>query len=443
MAEKKRYAIVGTGSRAGMYVNALTNTYRDHAQLVALCDTSMTRMKYHANRIIENHKHPPVPMYLAEKFDQMVKEQKPDVVITTTVDCFHDVYITRAMELGCDAITEKPMTTDADKAKKIFAAIEKTGRKLRVTHNYRYSTYATALREQIMKGAIGTPKLIEFSWVLDTRHGADYFRRWHREMDKSGGLLIHKASHHFDLANWWIQSRPKRVFASAELKFYGKENAKKRGKEYSYTRYTGVPEAKEDPFALFLDKDPGLKALYLDAEMETGYLRDRNVFNDGPGAPPITIYDTHAVNVDYKNGVTMSYALVAYSPWEGLRVAITGDKGRIELYDKHGSHIMRGQSDEELALEQARANVQSLKLFPMFGVPKEIKVPEAKGGHGGGDPVMLDQIFLPNAPADPFGRAATHIDGAASVLIGAAGNKSIATGQPIICDELLKLPETA
>jgi predicted dehydrogenase len=435
VAEKKRYAIVGTGSRAGMYVNALTNTYRDHATLVAFCDTSMTRMKWHVNRVVETWKHPPVPMYTADKFDQMVKETKPDVVITTTVDCFHDVYITRAMELGCDAITEKPMTTDADKAKRIFDAIEKTGRKLRVTHNYRYSTYATAVREQIMQGAIGEPLAVDFTWVLDTRHGADYFRRWHREMDKSGGLLIHKASHHFDLVNWWIQARPKRVFASAALKFYGKENAKKRGKEYSYTRYTGVPEAKDDPFAIFLDKDPNMRGLYLEAEMETGYIRDRNVFGE-----PITIYDTHAVAVDYDNGVTMNYSLVAYSPWEGLRVAVTGTKGRIELYDKHGSHIMRGQSDEELATEQARANKQSLTLFPMFGVPKEIKVPEAKGGHGGGDPVMLDQIFLPNPPADPFGRAATHIDGAAAVLVGAAGNKSAATGQPINVDDLLKLP---
>jgi predicted dehydrogenase len=438
VAEKKRYAIVGTGSRATMWVDALTKNYRDHTALVALCDTSMTRMKWHSNRIIDGLKHPPVPMYLAEKFDQMMKETKPDVVITTTVDCFHSDYIVRAMNLGCDAITEKPMTTDADKARQIFDAIEKTGQKLRVAHNYRYSSYATAMREQIIKGVIGAPLAVDFSWVLDTRHGADYFRRWHREMDKSGGLLIHKASHHFDLVNWWLQARPKRVFASAELKFYGKENARKRGQTYAYNRYTGEPEAKNDPFALFLDKDPALKGLYLDAEMETGYLRDRNVFGE-----PITIYDTHAVAVDFSNGVKMNYSLIAYSPWEGLRVAITGTKGRLELYDKHGSHIMRGQSDEELALEQARANQQSLKLFPMFGVPHEIEVPQAKGGHGGGDPVMLDQIFLPTPPADPFGRAATHIDGAASVLVGASANKSIATGQAVMCDDLLKLPEKA
>ena len=438
MAERKRYAIVGTGSRAGMYVRALTETYRDHGQLVALCDTSMTRMKYHANRIIEGHKHPPVPMYLAERFDQMVKEQKPDTIIVTTVDAFHDEYITRAMALGCDAITEKPMTTDAEKARKIFDAIEKHGRKLRVTHNYRYSTYATALREQIMKGVIGTPLSVDFSWVLDTSHGADYFRRWHRLMDMSGGLLIHKASHHFDLVNWWIQARPKRVFASGELKFYGKKNAEERGEKYAYRRYTGVPEAKDDPFALFLDKSASLKALYLDAEMETGYLRDRNVFNED-----ITIYDTHALTCDYSNGVTMGYSLIAYSPWEGFRVAITGTKGRLELYDKHGSHIMRGQSDEELAREEANKREQTLRLFPMFGYGKDIEVPQAKGGHGGGDPRMLDQIFLPEPPEDPFGRAATHIDGAASVLVGAAGNKSIATGQPVMIDDLLKLPPIA
>ncbi|MEO6436844.1 MAG: Gfo/Idh/MocA family oxidoreductase [Tepidisphaeraceae bacterium] len=440
---KKRYAIVGTGGRATMYADALTRNFREHAQLVAFCDTSMTRMKWHNARVIDRLKHPPVPMYLADKleggkFDQMVKETKPDAVIVTTVDCFHSDYIVRAMELGCDAITEKPMTTDATKANQIFDAIARTGKKLRVAHNYRYATHATAMRELVINGAVGTPTQVDFSWVLDTRHGADYFRRWHREMDKSGGLLIHKASHHFDLVNWWIQARPKRVFASGGLKFYGKENAKKRGQEYAYTRYTGVPEAKGDPFALFLDSDPTLKALYLDAEMETGYIRDRNVFGE-----PITIYDTHALAVDYDNGVVMNYSLVAYSPWEGFRVAITGTKGRIELYDKHGSHIIAGQSDDELAREQARGHAQELKHFPMFGVPRVVEVPKASGGHGGGDPVLLEQIFSPTPPPDPFGRAASHLDGAAAVLIGAAGNLSIKSGQPVNIDDLLKLPAIA
>ncbi len=221
---KKRYALIGTGSRAGMYVRAITDTYRDSAQLVALSDLSRTRMEYYANAM-----EPPVPLYLAADFDQMIRETKPDTVIVTTMDCTHHQYIVRAMELGCDVISEKPMTTDADKLRAIFDAIDRTGRSLRVTFNYRYAPAYTALRDQIMKGVIGRPLTVDFSWLLDTSHGADYFRRWHREKQNSGGLMVHKATHHFDLVNWWINSYPSTVFALGKLAFYGQANAEARG----------------------------------------------------------------------------------------------------------------------------------------------------------------------------------------------------------------------
>ena len=85
-------------------------------------------------------------------------------------------------------------------------------RTLRVTFNYRYAPLATKVRELIMQGVVGRPLHVNFQWVLDTYHGADYFRRWHREKDKSGGLLVHKATHHFDIINWWIQSVPADVY---------------------------------------------------------------------------------------------------------------------------------------------------------------------------------------------------------------------------------------
>jgi predicted dehydrogenase len=61
---------------------------------------------------------------------------------------------------------------------------------------------ASKVRELMMQGIVGRPLSVSFSWMLDTSHGADYFRRWHREKDKSGGLLVHKATHHFDIINW-------------------------------------------------------------------------------------------------------------------------------------------------------------------------------------------------------------------------------------------------
>ena len=432
---RKRFAIVGTGGRSVMFIDAAAKTYKEYAELVGFCDISQTRMDHWNRHVVEKLSGSAVPTYHADDFDRMVRETKPDTVIVTTMDALHHKYIIRALELGCDAITEKPMTIDAEKAKAIFDAVDRTGGKVTVTFNYRYAPHSTMLRQVIMEGHIGRPLLVDFMWTLDTSHGADYFRRWHREKDKSGGLLVHKATHHFDLVNFWIASTPKKVFAMGDLKFYGRQNARERGEERPYDRYTGVKEAEGDPFAMSLDRD-GLRQLYLDAEKDSGYVRDRNVFGDN-----ISIEDTMGVLATYRNGVQLNYSLVAYSPWEGLRVAITGTKGRVELYDRHGSHIIKGQSDDELAAEQAKQHVQEMTLFPMFGVPRKLEIPKAKGGHGGGDTRILDQLFLPNPPADTFNRGASHIDGAASILLGVAANESIATGKLIDVDDLLKLPE--
>lgn len=439
MSQRKRYAVVGTGGRARFFIDAMCDKERfyEYAQLVGLCDISSIRMDIHNQRIQNELGYESVPMYVADDFDRMIEETKPDIVIVTTMDCWHHKYIVRAMELGCDVVSEKPMTIDAEKAKAIFDGIERTGKKLRVTFNYRYQAGVTKLREYIMNGVIGVPKAVDFSWLLDTSHGADYFRRWHREKDKSGGLLVHKATHHFDLVNWWIDSYPQRVFCMGELKFYGKDNAAARGEFYDYDRYTGNEEkAKNDPFALFLKSDEKHRDLYIDGEADSGYIRDRNVFGDN-----FDIEDTMAVMCKYRNGVIMNYSLIAYTPWEGYHVWITGDKGRIEYYDKHGSHIIRGQSDEELAKAQGEGHVICMKVFPMFGVPYEVEIPVAEGSHGGGDKVLLEQIFLPNPPKDPFNRAASHIDGAASIMMGICANRSIETGLPIDVDDMFKLPK--
>src|SRR5262245_4877908 len=416
---RRRYAIVGTGARAGMYVDAITATYRDTAELVALCDPSATRMEWH-NRRLRAAGGEPRPTYRAGDFDRMLAETRPDTVIVTTVDATHHLYIARAMELGCDVITEKPMTTDADKMRAIFDVIRRTGRSLRVAFNSRYAPAYTVLRRLMMEGVVGRPRCVDFSWLLDTRHGADYFRRWHRERENSGGLLVHKATHHFDLVNWWIDSYPQEVFAFGALAFYGRQAAEGRGESYRYARYTGSPEARSDPFALFLDQSEALRGLYLEAEAESGYVRDRNVFGE-----PITIEDTLTVTARYHGGALLSYCLIAYSPWEGLRVAITGDRGRVEMdIAENVTHLL---GDAERARAQASKGAfkeAAIRVCPMFGATYEVDVPAGQGGHGGADPVMLEQLFSPAPPPDPYRRAASHLDGAASLLMGFAANES-------------------
>jgi predicted dehydrogenase len=424
----KRYAIVGTGGRSRMYWQALSARYAGTAKLVGICDVNQARMDYVNRMLRELYDAEPVPTYRFDQFDRMIHECTPDVVIVTTIDRTHHTYIARAMELGCDVISEKPMTIDEVRCQAILDAIQRTGRTLRVTFNYRYAPHSSKVREVIASGVIGDIFSVHFEWLLDVRHGADYFRRWHRDKRNSGGLLVHKATHHFDLINFWMGTQPKTVYAMGDLNFYGRENAEKRGVTRFYSRAHGSAQAVDDPFALHMEDNPRLKAMYLDAEHEDGYYRDQSVFGDG-----ISIEDTMGVMVRYKNGAIMTYSLNAYLPWEGFRVALNGSQGRLQVLVVEGSYINAG---EESAAEGA-ARTRRITVFPMHGEPYDVEIPEAVGGHGGGDSVMLEDIFG-SPPEDPLNRAASHVDGAMSILVGIAANISMRTGRPVHVGDLVR-----
>lgn len=428
---KKRYAQVGVGGRARMYYEAIAESFNETAELVAFCDVNQTRMDY-ANSVLEGelnyHK---VPTYKSEDFEKMILETKPDYVIVTSVDRTHHRYIIKAMEMGCDVISEKPMTVDEVKCQEIIDCIERTGKNLRVTFNYRYAPHNTKVRDLIMKGTIGKVTQVHFEWMLNTSHGADYFRRWHRDKRNSGGLLVHKSTHHFDLVNFWLDTYPTKVFALGGLKFYGRENAEERGVTKFYNRGTDNPAAKGDPFALDLRDGGNLENLYLNAEHEDGYMRDLSVFGDF-----ISIEDTMNVVVQYASGAQLSYSLNAYSAREGFRVTFTGTNGRIELDVAEEVYINAGgDADKEGCLKHKSITVQNL-----FGKRYEVEIEEGEGGHGGGDKVLLNDIFG-TPDEDPYKRAAGYEDGAMSILTGISANKSIASGVAVNPLTLVDLPK--
>lgn len=250
MAKKTRYVQVGAGSRARFFYCPIADRFSETSEITAFCDINRTRMEYAQKYLMEKYNYPKVDLYDADEFDKMIEEQKPDCVIVTSIDRTHHKYIIRAMELGCDVVSEKPMTVDNVKCQEILDTAKRTGRKLRVTFNYRYAPHNSKIRELIMNDTIGDVKQVHFEWFLNTSHGADYFRRWHRDKRNSGGLLVHKSTHHFDLVNFWLGTKPKQVFAYGDLMFYGRENAENRGVTKFYTRVHGSENAKGDPLHL-------------------------------------------------------------------------------------------------------------------------------------------------------------------------------------------------
>lgn len=434
MSNKKRYAIVGTGARATMYRDALVNTFAHRCELLALCDKNPLRLE-----AFQPNPENPLPGYAPEDFERMIREHSIDEVIVTTMDSTHHDFICRAMETGADVISEKPMTTTPEKCQQILDTIDRTHRTLRVTFNYRYAPRNSKVKEVLQSGAIGEVISVHFEWLLDTKHGADYFRRWHRNKINSGGLMVHKSTHHFDLVNWWLSSVPETVFALGGLRFYGADNAIRRGESITYRRATGSPEATNDPFALDLSQDPELKKLYLDCESADGYHRDLNVFGHG-----IDIEDDVAVTVRYHNQTTLSYHLTAFSPCEGYRVAFNGTEGRLELHVIESTYVS-GKSDDHNfsknvkgAANHAVEEPTTLTLQKHWQKPVQLEIDQKNvGGHGGADTLMLRDLFEPEQINDLLGRAAAHRDGALSILTGIAANQSMKTGQAIAVSKLL------
>ncbi len=108
-----------------------------------------------------------------------------------------------------------------------------------------------------MSGVIGDVMSVDFQWLLNTHHGADYFRRWHGNKANSGGLMVHKATHHFDLVNWWLSALPVSVHANGKREFYTPEMARRIGLQGPHSAATPAPRKPRAVFELNLAASPG------------------------------------------------------------------------------------------------------------------------------------------------------------------------------------------
>jgi predicted dehydrogenase len=432
---RKRFAIVGVGSRSRMYLDAIARSFPDNNELVAVCDTNPGRLALAARTAVAAGAKAP-RTYLAGDFDRMLRESRPQALIVTSPDATHDEYIVRALDADVEVITEKPLTTTAAKAQRILDACARHGKHLRVLFNYRYSPPRTQVKELLMSNEIGDILSVDFHWLLNTRHGADYFRRWHSHKAISGGLMVHKATHHFDLVNWWLGAQPTEVHALGKREFYTPAMAQRLGLKGPHERCRTCAEKDLCTFYLDLAADPGFKELYLENEHHDGYYRDQCVWRG-----EIDIEDTMNVMVRYNTGTTLSYSLNAFNAWEGYLIAFNGTKGRLE----HQLVEQGTVAGATVTQDNRRADVVHTRVIPLRDAPREIEPWSGAGEHGGGDTVMLEEVFA-SAPPDKYKRASDERSGAYSCLIGIAADRCFETSERVRIGDLvsgLSAPEVA
>jgi predicted dehydrogenase len=427
--KKAKLALVGTGHRgSGFWGASIIKSFADVTEFVGLCDINPGRLAYVKDAMKVN-----CPTFT--DFKQMLRETKPDYVIVTTVDAEHDEQIVTALEMGCDVITEKPMTTDEIKCKRILEAEKRTGRKVIVAFNYRHSVHAMQLKELLAKDRIGKVTSVDFNWYLNVFHGADYFRRWHGRMKRSGSLWVHKATHHFDLLNWWLNSEPVEVSAYGTLEHYGRNNS------FRGTKCRGCEHKDKCQFYWDITKDERLTNLYAKNEQHDGYIRDGCVWSK-----EIDIYDKMSAQILYANGVTVNYSLTTYSPYEGWQIAFNGMKGRMETWEDI-PYLQKSADDQANRHAMEMSNIDDAipgefrEIMVMDNFEKTYEIyttPKIKGGHGGGDIRMQRRIFIDKTDNPHHVMAGTR-EGAMSILIGIAARKSIELKRPVKISELTDL----
>lgn len=426
--QKKRYVVCGVSTRAiYTYIKNMCSSFKQSTELVGMLD--IDPLRFSVCREINPDMPENIPCYKPEEFDKMIRETRPDAVIVTSMDCTHATYIIQALEHDLDVITEKPMCTSYEDCLRILEAEKNSRGKVTCTFNYRYSPAHRLIKEMLLEGKVGRVTHVDLNWYIDIRHGSSYFNRWNRLRKNSGSLSIHKSTHHFDLINWWLDDVPCDVDAFGALNYYGPDGplnpSRKDGRICSeceermdcryYSRWASrnsVVEIKDDHLGGFDGKNGSLF---------TNYKPDMCIFDS-----EIDIYDTYVVNVRYKSGALLNYSANFSTPYEGYRLAINGTLGRIET---ESWNLYR----QCYPLEYERQHPY-VDYYPLFGSRLRMSLPDASGGHGGGDPLILEDIFLGTDRRREYRILADSSDALKSIAIGDAVWHSITEERRIHLD---------
>jgi predicted dehydrogenase len=190
------YGIVGLGqvSIKG-HLPELLNI--PEAEIAALCDVS-DEARAQAARLVPGAK-------TYDDFEAMLQEEKIEAVLIATPNWLHKEQAIRAFQAGKHVFLEKPVGVDLEECDAVLEAWSQSGRLLQVGHELRHAGLMRTMREKIDEGLIGRVQMIvlqEFRFPL--------LPGW-RQTGKTGGVMLEKNSHFFDLFNWLAAAPPRRV----------------------------------------------------------------------------------------------------------------------------------------------------------------------------------------------------------------------------------------
>ena len=401
---KLKVGIVGAGGR-GILSFGKEIVTRNDAQVVALCDPNPGRMELAAKELGFNPK-------FHTSVKDMTAAEKLDAVVITSPDFCHESNAVDALDSGANVLIDKPLSTTVKGCQNIIGAAERAGKVIMMGFNLRHHAVLKKLKKLVSEGVLGRIFLIENREFYSG--GRTYMSRWNRLYAKSGGLWVHKGSHDFDIFNWLLDfPKPVKVSAFAGVDVLNPQHIPFEvkpdvpvGPTCHQCRYGEIcPD-------IFRDEDVR-KSLWGDrAAGVDGYSRDLCMYTSDKDT-----HDNGIAIVEYENGVKASHLECFVTPISDRLYTLVGDLGQAEVSLEKRIITVHSRWGQEVTTHY---------------------IPEAKGGHGGADPMLIDSFFRVLKGEEKNTSTIEH--GLWSTAIGQAAEISRREERTVKIAELFQLP---
>jgi predicted dehydrogenase len=218
--DKVRVGVIGLGM--GRHHVAGYQTH-PQAEVVAVSDLNEELLKEMGEKYQVSRR------YL--KAEEMLKEEKLDVVSVATPNKFHRELTIAAFRSGAHVLCEKPMAMSAAEGREMLDAAGKTGKRLMINFSYRFTEQSMALKAQVDSGILGDIYFARTIW--HRRRGLPGLGGWFGIKALSGGgPLIDLGVHRLDLA-LWLMGYPKPTWVMGNTyNHLATEIAGKQGKNF-------------------------------------------------------------------------------------------------------------------------------------------------------------------------------------------------------------------
>ena len=219
-ARRLRYAIVGTGMMGIEHIQAISSL--PNTQIVALCDphyaslANARRVLDSTDTMVESGGSGEAPKFFSS-VDDLVAFRDFDVAVVASPNHTHRDVVAPLLRHGCHILIEKPLCINVKQCRDVIALESETrslhpDRVVWVGLEYRYMAPTQRLLEHVHAGTLGRIRMVairehRFPFLVKVNN-------WNRFSENTGGTLVEKCCHFFDLMRLTIGSEPVRVFAS-------------------------------------------------------------------------------------------------------------------------------------------------------------------------------------------------------------------------------------